>query len=167
MSACDMVTELTRLRFFVVFFPLSVAGTVAVKQARRAAVATPLATVAPSASIKTGRGTTSSAAQAFRLSPNPCPPSPQAEQRRRRQQLGCLPWDWLGSRPQTAFRLSPAPAERRQRLLLAPPRRPPQPQPPKPTDTRRQRTSDVNRPASPGFYWERTAGGNNIQVEMG
>lgn len=151
-STCDMVTRRTNTA--VVSF-LSVAGTVAVKQARRAAVATPLATVAPSASIKTGRDTTSSAAQAFRLSPNLCPPSLQAEQRRQRwqwrQQLGCLLWHWPGSRPQTAFRLSPAPVERRQRLLLAPPRHPPQPQPPKPTDTRRQRTSDVNRPASPVF----------------
>lgn len=146
-------------------FPfLSVAGTAVVKPVRHAAVATPLATAAPSASIKTGRGITSSAAQDFRLSPNLCRPSLQAEQQ---QQLGCLLWVWLGSRPQTAFHLSPALVERRQRSLLARPLRPPQLQPPKPTDTRRQRTCDVNRRASLGLYWQSTAGGTNIQDELG
>lgn len=133
---------------------------------RHAAVATPLATAAPSASIKTGRGTTSSAAQDFRLSPNLCRPSLQAEQQQQ-QQLGCLLWVWLGSRPQTAFHLSPALVERRQRSLPPRPLRPPQLRSPKPTDTRRQRTRDVNRRASLGLYWQSTAGGTNIQVELG
>lgn len=117
----------------------SAAGTAAVRRARPAAVATPLATAAPSASIKTGRGTTSSAAQDFRLSPNLCRPSLQAEQQQQQQQ-GRLLWVWLGPRPQTALRPSPAPVERRQQSLLDPPLRPPRPQPPKPTDTRQPRT---------------------------
>lgn len=152
---------------FSSFFCLSVAGTAVVKLVRRAAVATPLATVAPSASIKTGKGTTSSAAQDFRPSPSLCRPSLQAEQQQQQQQLGCLLWVWLGSRPQTTFHLSPAPVERRQPSLPALQLRPPQLLPPKLTDTRRQRTCDVNRCASPGLYWQSTAGGTNIQVELG
>lgn len=141
------LTFLWKLTVVSPFF-LSVAGIVAAKLARRAAAATPLATAAPSASIKTGRGITSSAAQDSRLNPNQFLPSLQAGQpqqpQRRQQQPGCLPRVWPGSRPPTVCPQSPVLVERRRRSPLAPPLLPPPPRPLRPTDTRRWRTSVEN-----------------------
>lgn len=114
---------------------LSVAGTAAAKPARRAAAATPLATAAPSASTKTGRGTTSFAAQDFRLNPNRFPPSLRAGRRLQPPPPGSLQSVWLGSRPLKVCPQSPVLVERRHQSLLAPPPLPPPPRPPRPTDT--------------------------------
>lgn len=116
-------------------FFLSVAGTVAAKLARHAAAATLLVTAAPSASTKTGRGITLSAAQDFRLSPSPFLPSLQAGQLS--QQPGCLLLVWPGSRPLTVCPQSLVLVERRLRLLLAPPLLLLPPQPLRPMDTRK------------------------------
>lgn len=114
----------------------SVAGTAGAKPARRAAAATPPATAAPSASIKTGRGTTSSAAPDFRLNPSPFPPSPRAAQRRRRQPA-CLPAWPVGSRRLIAPPRRPVLEERRLPSPPGPPPLLPRRRPQRPTDIKK------------------------------
>lgn len=133
-------------------FLFSVAGIVAAKLARRAVAAMPPATVAPSVSTKTGRGTTSSVAQDFRLSPNRSLPSLRAGSPlwQQRQQLGRLLLACQVSRAPTACLQSPVQVERRLPSPLAPPPPPHPPRSLKPTDTRRRRTLFVN--ASPVLF---------------
>lgn len=127
---------------------LSVAGTAAAKPARRAAAATPLATAAPSASTKTGRGTTSFAAQDFRLNPNRSLPSLRAGRQRQQPPPESLLSVWQGSRPLKACPQSPVLVERRHRSLLAPLPPPPPPRPPRPTDTEAASGGTRHKPSS-------------------
>lgn len=129
---------------------VSVAGTAVAKLARRAAAATPLATVGLSASTKTGRDITSSAAQDFRLNPNrylqaEWPPWLQ----QRRPPPSCLPLVWLGSKFLTACLQSAVQVGRRLQSLRVHPLPPPLPRPLRRTDTRRQRTLAVHVSPTP------------------
>lgn len=133
---------------------ISVAGTVVAKLARRAAAATPLATVGLSASTKTGRGITSSAAQDFRLNPNRYL---QAEWlpwlQQHRPPPSCLLLVWLGSKFLTVCLQSAVQVGRRLQSLRVHPLPPPLPRPLRRTDTRRQRTLAVH--VSPTLFKNR------------
>lgn len=143
-------------------FLCSVAGIAAAKLVRRAVAAMLPATVAPSASTKTGRGITSSVVQDFRLSPNQFLPSLQAGllpwRQRRQQQLGCLLSVCQASRVPTACLQSPVQVERRLQSLLGPPLPPHPPQFLRPMDTRRWRTLFVNVSPIPFLNREESKG---------
>lgn len=134
-----------KLKFIIVkltcFFFLSVraAGTVDARPVRHAAAATQHATVAPSASIRTGRSTTTSAVRLCR----PSNSRPASSREAFRGQKPLLPSAPLPAPQAAALEVRPPP-----RLLLPLAHPPPAPRPPPPLTAHRAKRLTVSLEAS-------------------